>query len=84
MDLVITKDNFQTLMDVVIADLTRTNLMQCVSMTTLHVTTIVTQDKARSYTEQAPKDDFIPFAIETYDCFHPCFDSFPTSCYMFI
>jgi len=26
-----------------------------------------------------PKDDFIPLAIETYDCLHPHFDSFFTS-----
>jgi hypothetical protein len=33
-------------MDVVIADLIRTDSMQCVSMTTLHATTIAIQDKA--------------------------------------
>jgi len=27
-----------------------------------------------------PKDDFIPLAIETYGCFHLCFESFLTSC----
>jgi hypothetical protein len=82
MDLIITRNNFQTLMDIVIVDSTCTNSMQCVSMTTLHA--IAAQDKAQSYTEQAPKNDFIPFAIKTYDCLHPCFDSFLTSCYMLV
>ncbi len=40
----------------------------------------VAQDKAQSYTKQVSKNDFIPFAIETYGCLHPCFDSFVTSC----
>jgi len=31
-----------------------------------HAVTIAIQDKARSYVEQAPKDDFIPLAIKTY------------------
>ncbi len=44
MYIVITKDNFLTLADVVIVDLTCTNLVQCVSMMTAHVATIVTQD----------------------------------------
>jgi hypothetical protein len=37
---------------------------------------MATQEKTMSYAEQAPSDDFIPFVIETYGCFHSCFDSF--------
>jgi hypothetical protein len=44
-------------------------------MTTLHVGTVVAQDKAQSYIERALGDDFIPLAIKTYNCFHPHFDS---------
>jgi hypothetical protein len=49
MDIVITKDGFQTLTDVVIANLIRKDLVQQTSTTTIHAT-IATQDKARSYT----------------------------------
>jgi len=34
------------------------------------------QEKTRSYTKQAPNNDSIPLAIETYGCFHSRFDSF--------
>jgi len=46
MNIVITRDDFQTLVDVVIVDLTCTNLVQCASTMIVHVTTIVVQDKA--------------------------------------
>jgi hypothetical protein len=45
-----------------------------------HATTIIVQDKARSYTKRAPINDFIPLAIQTYGCLHLHFDSFFTSC----
>jgi hypothetical protein len=45
-----------------------------------HATTIAIQDKTRSYTKQSLRNDFIPFAIETYGCLHPRFDFFFTSC----
>jgi hypothetical protein len=45
-----------------------------------HAVTIVVQDKARFYIEQVLGDDFIPLAIETYDCFHLYFDFFFASC----
>jgi hypothetical protein len=41
--------------------------------------TIVTQDKALSYIQQVLGNHFIPYAIETYSCFHLHFDSFLTS-----
>jgi hypothetical protein len=49
-DIVITKDSFRTLADIIIANMTHTNLVQHALMTTMHVTTIATQDKARSST----------------------------------
>jgi hypothetical protein len=79
-DVVITRDNFCTLANVVIADLTHIDLVQHALMMAAHVATIAIQYKAQSYTKRAPRDDFIPLAIETYSCFHPHFDSFLTSC----
>jgi hypothetical protein len=76
MDIVITRNSFQTLVDIIIVNPTCTNLVQHALMMTMHVTTIATQNKAQSYTQRAPIDDFIPLVIETYDYFHPCFDSF--------
>ncbi len=49
-------------------------------MMTMHVAANIAQDKALSYTKQAPGDDFIPLVIETYSCFHLHFDSFLTTC----
>jgi hypothetical protein len=76
MDIVITRDGFQTLVDIIITDPTRTNLVQCASTTTTHVATIVAQNKTRSYIKRTPRNDFIPFAIKTYGCFHLYFYSF--------
>jgi len=46
----------------------------------MHATIVAVQDKAQSYIEQAPWNDFIPLAIETYNCFHLHFDPFLISC----
>jgi hypothetical protein len=46
MDIVIIKNDFQTLANVVIVNLTHTNLVQHVSTATPHATTIVVKDKA--------------------------------------
>jgi hypothetical protein len=69
-DIIITKDNFRTLMDVVIANLTHTNLVQHASTMIMHVTIVIVQDKTQSYTKRVPRNDFIPLTIETYNCFH--------------
>jgi len=79
MDIVITIDCFWTLANVVIADLIHTNSVQHVMMT-MHASRVVAQDKARSYIERMPGDDFIPLAIKTHGCLHPHFDSFFISC----
>jgi hypothetical protein len=79
-DIVIIRNNFCTLADIVIVDMTCTNLVYRVSTTTTHVATVAAQDKAQSCIEQALGDDFIPLAIETYSCFHPRFDSFLIFC----
>jgi len=40
---------------------------------------MVAQEKAWSYAKQTPSNDFIPFIIEMYGCFHFGFDSFLTA-----
>lgn len=45
-------------------------------MTIVHVVIVVAQNKTLSYTKQVPRNDIIPFAIETYYCFYPRFNSF--------
>jgi hypothetical protein len=63
-------------MDVVIVDPICIDMVQQTLATITHVTTMVTQEKTQSYVERTLGDDFIPFAIETYGCFHFHFDSF--------
>jgi hypothetical protein len=45
-------------------------------MKTTHALIMVAHEKTQSYAKQAPGDDFIPLAIEMYECFHFHFDSF--------
>jgi hypothetical protein len=80
MNIVITRDGFWTLVDVVIVDSTCIDLVLHVLMMITHATIVAIQDKTRSYTKHSPRNDFNPFAIETYGCLHPCFDSIFTSC----
>jgi hypothetical protein len=79
-DILITKNGFQTLMDIIVVDSTCINMMQQVSTMTTHVMMMVVQEKTRSYVEQTQGNDFIPFSIETYGCLHSRFDSFLTTC----
>jgi len=46
---------------------------------TTHAMMITTQKKTLSYIKQTPSDDFIPFVIKTYGCFHFHFHSFFTA-----
>jgi intracellular septation protein A len=68
------------LANLVIANPTFIDLVQHVLTITMNVAIIVVQNKARSYTERVLGDDFIPLAIETYDCIHFHFDSFFIFC----
>jgi hypothetical protein len=54
--------------------------VQRASTTTTHAATVTIQNKAQSFTEQTPRNDFIPLAIKTYNSVHCRFDSFLTSC----
>jgi len=58
-DIVITRDIFRILVDVVIVNLTHTNLVQH-ALTTTHPTTVIAQNKAWSYIERTQGNDFIP------------------------
>jgi len=80
MDILITKDGFWTLMDVIIANSIRTNMLQWTLMMITYVAMMAIQEKTWSYTKWAPCDDFIPLAIETYGCLHSCFDLFLIAC----
>ncbi len=51
MNILITRDDFQTLMDIIIVDLTRTYMVQRTSTTTTHVTMLAIQEKTQSYNE---------------------------------
>jgi hypothetical protein len=67
-------------MDLVITNLTCTNMVQQTSTTTTHATTMVVQEKTQSYAKQTPSNGFIPLAIKTYGCLHSRFDSFLITC----
>jgi hypothetical protein len=60
MDIFINRNNFQTLMDVVITNLTCIDMVQQTSTITTLVMMMVVQEKTQSYVEQALDDDFIP------------------------
>jgi hypothetical protein len=74
-DIVIIRDGFWILVDVVITNLIHTDLVEHVT-TTMHASRIVVQNKAWSYIEQTLRDDFIPLATKAHGCLHPPFDSF--------
>jgi hypothetical protein len=80
MDIVTTKNSFQTLADVVITDSIHRHLVQHALTTIMHATIVVIQNKTRCYPKRMPWNDFIPLAIKTYDCCHLCFDSGFTTC----
>jgi hypothetical protein len=64
----------------IIVDPIRTNMVQRASTTTTHAMMMTIQEKTRSYVKQTLGNNFIPLAIDTYGCFHSCFDSFLTIC----
>jgi hypothetical protein len=55
-------------------------MVQQTLTTTTHVVMMGIQKRTRSYVEQTLHNDFIPLAIEMYECFHSCFNSFLTTC----
>jgi hypothetical protein len=59
----ITIDGFQTLMDIVIINPINPNMVQHASSTTTHAMTIVNQEKTKSYAKRASRDNFNPFYV---------------------
>jgi hypothetical protein len=55
-------------MNIVIVDLTCIDFVQQTSTTTSHVAMMAVQEKTRSYVERTLSNDFIPLAIEMYEC----------------
>ncbi len=79
-DILIFRNDFQTLMDVIIANQIHIDMVQQTSTTTAHVAMMVVQEKTWSYAEQTLRNDFNPLAIEMYECYHYCFNSLLTNC----
>jgi hypothetical protein len=69
-DIMITKDGIHTLVDVVIANPTRINLLPQSCVTQGFVTFDATQDKERSYCNQHPINQFLPLTIKVFSCLH--------------
>jgi hypothetical protein len=76
MDIFIIRDDFQTLIDIIIIFQTCIDMMQQTSITIAHESMMAIKKKTRSYVERALSDDLTPLVIEMYGCFHSHFDSF--------
>jgi hypothetical protein len=69
MDILITKNNFQTLVDIVIANPTHINMVQRASTMTTHVMMMVAQEKTRSYNERTLGNDSFPLLLKRMGAF---------------
>ncbi len=63
-----------------LTDSTHIDMVHQALTVTTYTMMMVAQEKTKSYIEQALGNDFIPFAIEMYGCFHFHFDSFLITC----
>jgi hypothetical protein len=77
---VLTKDDIQTLAEIVIADPMRMNLLPQFCVTIRFVVFDVAQAKERSYQNQHPIDQFLPLAIEIFNCLHKYANMFLHDC----
>jgi hypothetical protein len=68
MDILITRDNFQTFMDV-ITNLIHRNIMWWTSTETTHVTMMTIQEKTWSYIERTLGDDLFPLLLKPMGVF---------------
>jgi hypothetical protein len=73
---VLTKDDIHTLADVVIADPTQIDLLLESCVIQGYVAFDAVQAKERNYCNQHPTDQFLPLAIEVFDCLHKHVDVF--------
>ncbi len=79
-DIVLTKDGICTLIDIVIANPTRTNLFPWSCATQRFVAFDATQAKEKSYHNQHPTDQFLPLSIEVFECLHKQVNVFLHNC----
>jgi len=77
---VLTKDGICTLIDIVIANPTRTNLFPWSCATQRFVAFDATQAKEKSYHNQHPTDQFLPLSIEVFECLHKQVNVFLHNC----
>jgi hypothetical protein len=69
-DIVFTKNDIHTLIDIIIANPTWTNLLVQSYATTRFVASTATQAKEKNYCDWHPIDQFLPLAIEVFECLH--------------
>jgi len=79
-DIVFTKDEICTLVDVVITNPTRANLLHQSYATWGFTTFKVTQAKKRNYCDWHPSNQFFPLAIEVFGCLDKQVDVFLHDC----
>jgi hypothetical protein len=69
-DIVLTKNDIRTLINVVIANSTQADLLPRSCVTQGFATSNVTQAMERSYHNQHPIDQFLPLTIEVFGCIY--------------
>jgi hypothetical protein len=79
-NIVFTKDGIRTLIDIVIVDPTRTDLLPRSYITQGFVASNVAQAKEKSYRNWYPTDQFLPLTIEVFGYWHKHVDVFLHNC----
>jgi hypothetical protein len=69
-NIVLTKDDICTLVDVVIVDPTQVNLLFQSYATPRFVTSNATQAQKKNYCDSHPIDQFFPLATKVFECLH--------------
>ncbi len=69
-DIVLTKDDIHTFIDVVIVNPTRVNLFLESCTTQGFVVFNATQAKEQSYRDQHPLDQLLPLVMKVFGCLH--------------
>ncbi len=79
-DIVLTKDGIRTLVNVVIANPTRANLLPWSCATRGFVTSNATQTEKQSYRDRHLTNQFLPLVVEVFGCLHKQADMFLHNC----
>jgi hypothetical protein len=79
-NIVFTKDGIRTLVNFVIANPIRVDLLCQYCATRRFVAFEIVQAKERNYHDQHPIDHFLPFAIEVFGCLNKKVDMFLHNC----